>query len=62
MYMAIMPYFHQAGMIRSRAVMLRGGSNVVPEGLGMDAIADLMAERKVTITMLVSAQQSGSAR
>ena len=23
-YMAIMPYFHQAGMIRSRAVMMRG--------------------------------------
>jgi acyl-CoA synthetase (AMP-forming)/AMP-acid ligase II len=56
-YMAIMPYFHQAGMIRSRAVMLRGGSNLVPEGLGIEAIADLMAERKATITMLVSAQQ-----
>ena len=56
-YMAIMPYFHQAGMIRSRAVMLRGGSNVVPEGLGMDAIADLMAERRVSVTMLVSGQQ-----
>ena len=56
-YMAIMPYFHQAGMIRSRAVMMRGGSSVVPEGLTIDAIADLMAERQVTITMLVSAQQ-----
>jgi fatty-acyl-CoA synthase len=39
-YMAIMPYFHQAGMIRSRAVMLRGGSNVVPEGLAIDSVAD----------------------
>jgi acyl-CoA synthetase (AMP-forming)/AMP-acid ligase II len=58
-YMAIMPYFHQAGMIRSRAVMLRGGSNIVPEGLGMEAIADLMVERGVTITMLVSGQQAG---
>ena len=58
-YMAIMPYFHQAGMIRSRAVMLRGGSNVVPEGLAMDAIADLMVERRVSITMLVSGQQAG---
>ncbi|MET0384602.1 MAG: AMP-binding protein [Polyangiales bacterium] len=56
-YMAIMPYFHQAGMIRSRAVMLRGGSSVVPEGLAIDAIADLIAERKVTVTMLVSGQQ-----
>ena len=56
-YMAIMPYFHQAGMIRSRAVMMRGGSNVVPEDLAIDAIADLVAERKVTITMLVSGQQ-----
>ncbi len=56
-YMAVMPYFHQAGMIRSRAVLLRGGSNVVPEGLEMDAVADLMAERRVSITMMVSAQQ-----
>jgi len=56
-YMAIMPYFHQAGMIRSRAVMMRGGSNVVPGDLAIEAIADLVAERKVTITMLVSAQQ-----
>ncbi|HKU37506.1 MAG TPA: AMP-binding protein [Polyangiales bacterium] len=57
-YMAIMPYFHQAGMIRSRAVMLRGGSNVVPEGLSMDAIADQMTEQRVSITMLVSGQQA----
>lgn len=56
-YMAIMPYFHQAGMIRSRAVMLRGGSNVVPATLEMSAIADLMAERRVSITMLVSGKQ-----
>jgi fatty-acyl-CoA synthase len=56
-YMAIMPYFHQAGMIRSRAVMLRGGANVVPEGLGMEAIADLIAKLSVSITMLVSAKQ-----
>jgi acyl-CoA synthetase (AMP-forming)/AMP-acid ligase II len=56
-YMAIMPYVHQAGMIRSRAVMMRGGCSIVPEGLAIDAIADLVAERKVTITMLVSAQQ-----
>ena len=56
-YMAIMPYFHQAGMIRSRAVMMRGGCSLVPESLSIDAIADLMAEHKATITMLVSAQQ-----
>jgi acyl-CoA synthetase (AMP-forming)/AMP-acid ligase II len=37
--------------------MMRGGSSVVPEGLAIDAIAELVAERKVTITMLVSAQQ-----
>ncbi|HEX6243162.1 MAG TPA: AMP-binding protein, partial [Polyangiales bacterium] len=56
-YMAVMPYFHQAGLIRSRALLLRGGSSVVPEGLGMEAIVDLMAERKVSVTMLVSALQ-----
>jgi len=56
-YMAIMPYFHQAGMIRSRATMIRGGANVVPEALKIDEIVQLMAEKKVTITMLVSSQQ-----
>lgn len=56
-YMAIMPYFHQAGMIRTRAVMLKGGANVVPEALGIDEITDLMVEKRVTITMLVSARQ-----
>ncbi|WP_287153602.1 AMP-binding protein [Candidatus Solincola tengchongensis] len=56
-YMAIMPYFHQAGMIRSRATMNKGGANVVPEALKIEDIAQLMAEKKVTITMLVSAQQ-----
>jgi acyl-CoA synthetase (AMP-forming)/AMP-acid ligase II len=56
-YMAMMPYFHQAGMIRSRATMIGGGVNVVPEALTIEEIADLMVEKKVTITMLVSAGQ-----
>lgn len=56
-YMAMMPYFHQAGMIRSRATMIRGGANVVPEALTIEEITDLMVEKKVTITMLVSAGQ-----
>jgi acyl-CoA synthetase (AMP-forming)/AMP-acid ligase II len=56
-YMAIMPYFHQAGMIRTRAVMLRGGANVVPDDLGSEEITDLMIEKGVTITMLVSVGQ-----
>lgn len=56
-YMAIMPYFHQAGMIRSRAVMLRGGCNVVPGDMDMAAVTDLMVDRGVTVTMLVSAKQ-----
>jgi len=57
-YMAIMPYFHQAGMIRTRATMSRGGANVVPEAMKIDEIADLMSEKKVSISMLVSAQQA----
>jgi long-chain acyl-CoA synthetase len=56
-YMAMMPFFHQAGLIRSRAVMIRGGANVVPKALTIDEIADLMAEKKVTVTMLVSSGQ-----
>jgi acyl-CoA synthetase (AMP-forming)/AMP-acid ligase II len=57
-YMAIMPYFHQAGMIRTRATMIRGGTNIVPEGLKIDEIADLMSERKASISMIVSAEQA----
>ncbi len=56
-YMALMPYFHQAGMIRTRAVMIRGGTNIVPEGRKIEEIADLMSERKVSISMVVSAEQ-----
>jgi acyl-CoA synthetase (AMP-forming)/AMP-acid ligase II len=56
-YMAMMPYFHQAGLIRSRATMIRGGANVVPEALSIEEITDLMVEKKVTITMLVSVGQ-----
>jgi acyl-CoA synthetase (AMP-forming)/AMP-acid ligase II len=56
-FMAIMPYFHQAGMIRTRATMARGGANIVPEELKIEKIADLMSERKVSTSMLVSAEQ-----
>jgi fatty-acyl-CoA synthase len=56
-YMAIMPYFHQAGMIRTRATMIRGGTNVVPEGRKMEEIAALMSEKRVSISMVVSAEQ-----
>jgi acyl-coenzyme A synthetase/AMP-(fatty) acid ligase len=38
--------------------MTRGGTNVVPEGLKIDRIADLMSKRKVSISMLVSAEQA----
>lgn len=57
-YMAIMPYFHQAGMIRTRATMIRGGINVVPEGRKIEEIADLMVEKRVSVSMLVSAEQA----
>jgi acyl-CoA synthetase (AMP-forming)/AMP-acid ligase II len=57
-YMAIMPYFHQAGMIRTRATLIRGGVNVVPEGRKIGEIADLMSDRRVSVSMLVSAEQA----
>jgi acyl-CoA synthetase (AMP-forming)/AMP-acid ligase II len=56
-YMAIMPYFHQAGMIRTRATMMRGGTNVVPEGGKMEEVAALMSEKRASISMVVSAEQ-----
>lgn len=53
-YLAFMPYFHQAGLIRTRAVMAVGGKNVVSGKKWDNArLPFYMAERKVTVTLLI---------
>jgi acyl-CoA synthetase (AMP-forming)/AMP-acid ligase II len=53
-YLAFMPYFHQAGLIRSRAVASRGGRSVYAgEKLDPERLVGTLREDGITITMLV---------
>lgn len=52
-YFAVMPYFHQAGLIRSRATFLRGGLNLVPGKVDLGNLASVIDEKDVSVTMLV---------
>jgi fatty-acyl-CoA synthase len=51
-YLAIMPHFHQAGLIRTRATMMMGGKNVVAGKLDPQQIASLIAEKRISISMI----------
>ena len=53
-YLALMPYFHQAGLIRTRATMNRGGINLTPGKLDEDSIVDLIDKKQVSVTMIPS--------
>jgi acyl-CoA synthetase (AMP-forming)/AMP-acid ligase II len=53
-YLAFMPYFHQAGLIRSRAVLTRGGRSLYDEGpQSPEHLARTLSKHAVSITMLV---------
>ena len=52
-YFAVMPYFHQAGLIRSRATFLRGGLNLIPGRVDLGNLASMIDEKSVSVTMLV---------
>ena len=51
-YLAFMPYFHQAGLIRTRATMLNGGTNLVYGKMDPESVASLFIKKKISITML----------
>ncbi|MBV1914828.1 MAG: AMP-binding protein [Pseudomonadales bacterium] len=53
-YLALMPYFHQAGLIRSRATLSCGGKNLISGKLSEPDTIALMDEKNVTVTMLPS--------
>lgn len=52
-YLAIMPYFHQAGLIRTRATLIGGGTNLVVGNLNAEEMVSLIAEKNVSITLVV---------
>ncbi|MDA0788866.1 MAG: AMP-binding protein [Proteobacteria bacterium] len=52
-FLAFMPFFHQAGLIRARAMLSRGATIVMPGDLSADDIADYLRRQRVTVTMLV---------
>jgi len=51
-YLAFMPYFHQAGLIRTRATMIKGGINLVSGKLDPEQVARLIEDKHISITML----------
>jgi len=52
-YLAFMPYFHQAGLIRTRATMTKGGKNVtMGKKLDIMKVANVIAEKRITITLM----------
>ncbi|MFH2130731.1 MAG: long-chain fatty acid--CoA ligase, partial [bacterium] len=52
-YLAFMPYFHQAGLIRTRATLINGGTNLVAGKMDPESLVSYLVEKKVSITMLV---------
>lgn len=52
-YLAFMPYFHQAGLIRTRATMINGGTNLVAGKIDPESLVSTIVKKSVSITMLV---------
>jgi acyl-CoA synthetase (AMP-forming)/AMP-acid ligase II len=52
-YLAFMPYFHQAGLIRTRATMINGGTNLVAGKIDPETLVSYIVKNRVSITMLV---------
>ena len=51
-YLAFMPYFHQAGLVRTRATMVRGGKNIVAGKMDLDQMISYLLEQDVSIAVL----------
>jgi len=52
-YLAFMPYFHQAGLIRTRATMNTGATNLIPGKIDPQNLVSTIVKKRVSITMLV---------
>ncbi|MDG2333780.1 MAG: AMP-binding protein [Myxococcota bacterium] len=61
-YLALMPFFHQAGLIRTRATLLAGGRTVIAGKVEAAATAKAIVDYGVTFTMLAAPQQNAAIR
>ena len=52
-YLAFMPYFHQAGLIRTRATINNGGTNLIAGKIDPEILVSTIVKKQVSITMLV---------
>jgi fatty-acyl-CoA synthase len=52
-YLAFMPYFHQAGLIRTRSTLMRGGKNVTM-GMKFDItkVANIIADKRISLAFV----------
>jgi len=52
-YLAFMPYFHQAGLIRTRATISKGATNLLAGKIDPANLVSTIVQKKVSLTMLV---------
>ena len=52
-YLAFMPYFHQAGLIRTRATIINGGTNLVAGKIDPENLVSYLVKKRVSMAMLV---------
>jgi len=60
-YLAFMPYFHQAGLTRTRAMMAGGGKNIVAGKMDLDRMISCLIEQNVSIAVLPHPYNTGLA-
>jgi acyl-CoA synthetase (AMP-forming)/AMP-acid ligase II len=61
-YLALMPFFHQAGLIRTRATILAGGRCIILGKVEAAETANAIVHYDVTFTMIASPQQNVAIR
>ncbi len=52
-YLAFLPYFHQAGLARTRSVLFNGGTVLITGKLDVEQMAQCMVAKQVSITNLL---------
>ncbi|MEM8564457.1 MAG: AMP-binding protein, partial [Pseudomonadota bacterium] len=55
-WLASMPFFHQAGLIRSRAIINAGGRNIILGRLSPAQLASAITKHKITVAMPMGRQ------
>lgn len=56
-FLAVMPFFHQAGLIRPRANLMAGGQTVVLGRMSAEEVTAAVRKHKISATMVASAAQ-----